>query len=102
MPLSGLENVSLEGLGVAFSGLSGGAPVKAKRRRREQWIWEPNRKTLEINTIHPMRYPSMTNLLRAHQAPINILQHPLQLPLHTQQHIEQHPHPQPLHLWVRV
>ena len=33
--------------------------LMARRRGREQWIWESNSKTLEMNTIHPMRYPSI-------------------------------------------
>ena len=57
--------------------------LKARQRGREHWIWELKRKTLEVNTIHPMRYLSKTNLLRAHQVPLNTLQHPLQLPLRT-------------------
>ena len=65
--------------------------LKARRMRRKQFIWEPKRKTLEVNTIHPMRYPSMTNLLRAPQVPQKMLQHPLQLPLHTQRHTQSSP-----------
>ena len=76
--------------------------LKARRRGREQWIRELKRKTLEMNKIHQMRYPSMTNLLRVRQAPLTTLQHPLQQPLHFKPHIHQSPHPQPLHRWLRV
>ena len=54
--------------------------LEARSRRREQWILEPARKTLDIHMIHPMRYSSMTNLLRARQAPLTTLHHPLQQP----------------------
>ena len=74
--------------------------LRAKRRRRKQWIWVPKEYTLDM--IQLTRYPSRTNPLRAHPAPLNTLQHTLQLPLHSKPHIQQHPHPKPLHLWLRV
>ena len=76
--------------------------LKARREGGQQWIWESERKTLEMNTIHQMRYSWMTNFLRAHQAPLITLQHPLQQPLHSQLQIQQRPHAQPPHLWLRV
>ena len=80
--------------------LSDHLKAKRRRRRRKQQIWEPKEYTLEM--IEPTTYPSRTNVLRAHQASLNNLQHLLQLPLHSQPHIQQHPHPKPLHLWLRV
>ena len=98
MPLSGLEDDSLEGLGIAFSGLSVGAPEgKEKEKGAVDMGVE-----VKMNTIHPMRCPSITNLLRARQAPLSTLQHPLRRPLHSQPHIQPKHHAQPLHLWLNV
>ena len=74
--------------------------AKRRRKRKKHWIWEPKEYTLDI--IQLTRYSSRRNLLRAHQAPVNTVQHPHQLPLHSQPHIQQHPHPQPHNLWLRV
>ena len=76
--------------------------LKARRRQREQWIWELKRKTLEMSRIHPMRYPSMTNILRARQAPrppCSTLSNNNYTP---RPHNQQHPHRQPLRLWLSV
>ena len=76
--------------------------ANTRRRRSKQWIWESKRKILEMDTDHPMRYPLKTGLVRARRAPLITLQYPLQQPPHSQSHIQRHPHPQPLHLWLRV
>ena len=70
--------------------------ARRRRRRRKQWIWESKRKIVEMDRNHPMRDPSMTDLLRARRAPLITLQYPLQQPLHSQPHIQRLPHPQPL------
>ena len=97
MPLSRLEDDLLEGLGAAFSRLSVGTS-EGKEKEKEAVDIGAQEEDSGFNTIHPIRYPWMTYLLRAHQAPLNTLQDPVLLPLYTQQH----PHPQPLHLWLRL
>ena len=103
MPLSGLGDDSLEGLRAAFSGLSvGGLGGKEKEKEKEAVDNGVEEVDLEMDTNHPTRCPSITNLLRAHRAPQITLQYPLQQPLHSRPHIQLHPHPQPLHLLLRV
>ena len=81
MPLSGLGDDSLEGLTAAFSGLS----VRGREGKEKE-----------------KENPSRTHLWRACRAPLISLQYPLQQPLNSQPHIQLHPHPQPLHLRLRV
>ena len=103
VPLSGLADDSLEGLRAAFSGLAIGGPEgKEKEKEKEAVDMGVEEAVLEMNTNHPRRYPSMTNVLRTGRAPLITLQYPLQRPLHSQPHIQLHPHPQLLHLWWRV
>ena len=103
MPLTGLGDDSLEGLGAAFSGLSVGGP-EGKEKEKEKQAVDMGAEEVDLGDGHKPsdEVLSMTNLFRAHQAPQITLQYPLQQPLHSQPHIQLHPHPQPLQLWLRV
>ena len=99
-PLSGLGDDSLEGLRAAFSGLSVGGP-EGKEKEKENEAVDSGVEEVDPGDGHK---PSdrVTNRLRARRAPQITLQYPLQQPLHSQPHIQLYPHPQPLHLWLRV
>ena len=98
MPLSAPEDDSLEGLGLAFSGLSVGGPEGKKEKEMEKEAVDK-----DIEEEHPGDETPFEHkpLECAERQPLNTLQYPLPQPLHSQPHIQLHPHPQPLHLWLR-
>ena len=72
VPLSGLVDDSLDGLGAAFSGLSVG-PSEGKEKEKEKEAVDMEPKEYTVVMIQLTRHPSRTNLLRAHPAPLNTL-----------------------------
>ena len=78
----------MEGLRAAFSVLSIGGPEgKKKEMEKEAMDMGAEEVDPEMDTNHPTRCPSMTNLLRGRRAPQITLQYPPQQPLHSQPHI---------------
>ena len=91
VPLSGFVDDSLDGLGAAFSGPSVGPSEGKEKEKEKEAVHMGAERVHPDDMIQLTRYPSRTNLLTAHLAPLDTLQHPLQLPLHSQPHIQQQP-----------
>ena len=86
-----------------FSGLSVGGPESKEKEKEKQAVDRGVEEAYPGDGYgSPDEVPSRTHLKRALRAPLISLQYPLQQPLHSQPHIQLHPHPQPLHLWLRV
>ena len=71
VPLSGLRDDSLDGLGVVFSGLSVRGPEGKENQKEKQAVDRGSKRhTLEMDTDHLRKRPSRTHLRRALRAPL--------------------------------
>ena len=103
VPLSGLRDDSLDGLGVAFSGLSVGVP-EGKEKEKEKQAGDRGVEEAYTGNGYGRQDEAPFEDTPGESAPsaCGLPQYPIQQPLHSQPHIQLHPHPQPLNLWLTV